>query len=175
MSVTVRPATAEDAGPLAALYRVNREYLAPYEPTRNEDFFTEGGQAERLADLLAQQEQGRAHPYLVEVDGELAGRVTLTNVARGAFCSASLGYWVASARAGRGLATTAVGLVVEECFTHHGLHRVEAATLVDNTASQVVLRRTGFTLIGLAPGYLRIAGEWRDHLLFQRVAEDITS
>jgi len=35
-----------------------------------------------------------------------------------------------------------------------------------------VLRRTGFTLIGLAPRYLRIAGQWRDHLLFQRLADD---
>jgi ribosomal-protein-alanine N-acetyltransferase len=51
------------------------------------------------------------------------------------------------------------------------LHRVEAATLVDNLPSQAVLRRNGFTLIGLAPRYLRIAGTWRDHLLFQRLAE----
>jgi len=28
----------------------------------------------------------------------------------------------------------------------------------------------GFTLIGLAPSYLEIAGRWQDHLLFQRVA-----
>jgi ribosomal-protein-alanine N-acetyltransferase len=61
---------------------------------------------------------------------------------------------------------------VGECFTHHDLHRLEAATLLDNHASQAVLRRTGFTLIGRAPGYLRIAGRWRDHLLFQRLADD---
>ncbi|MGZ4547737.1 MAG: GNAT family N-acetyltransferase, partial [Blastococcus sp.] len=52
-----------------------------------------------------------------------------------------------------------------------GLHRVEAATLVDNLASQAVLRHTGFTLIGHAPGYLRIAGGWRDHMLFQCLAD----
>jgi ribosomal-protein-alanine N-acetyltransferase len=68
------------------------------------------------------------------------------------------------------VATAAVGAVVDACFTEHGLHRMEAATLVDNLASQAVLRRTGFTLIGPAPGYLHIAGAWRDHLLFQRLA-----
>jgi hypothetical protein len=53
-----------------------------------------------------------------------------------------------------------------------GLHRVEAATLLDNVASQMVLRRVAFTEIGLAPRYLPIAGEWRDHLLFRRLADD---
>lgn len=70
------------------------------------------------------------------------------------------------------MATRAAAQVLADCFGRHGLHRVEAGTLVDNLASQAVLRRTGFTLIGRAPGYLRIAGQWRDHLLFQRIADD---
>ena len=86
--------------------------------------------------------------------------------------AAALGYWVAADQAGRGLATRAVRTVLDDCFTTHGLHRLEAGTLVDNIASQAVLRRTGFTLIGLAPRYLRIAGQWRDHLLFQRLADN---
>ena len=123
-----------------------------------------------LVDLTAsEREQRRAYPYLIEFDGRLAGRVTVTNVARGPFCSGSLGYWVAADRIGRGVATRAVEHVLTVCFAVHGLHRVEAAALVDDFASQAVLRRTGFTLIGHAPGYLRIAGEWRDHLLFQRL------
>ena len=175
MTVRVRPAREEDAATLAALYRANRAYLAPFEPTRDEEFFTPAGQATRLTALLAEAEQGRAHPYVIEVDARIAGRVTVTNVALGPFCSGSLGYWVAAAQAGRGVASAAVAQVAGDCFTTHGLHRLEAATLVDNLASQAVLRRTGFTLIGRAPAYLRIAGEWRDHLLFQRIADDSTS
>ena len=52
-----------------------------------------------------------------------------------------------------------------------GLHRVQAATLVHNTASQRVLAATGFTPIGRAERYLHIAGEWQDHLLFQRLLD----
>jgi [ribosomal protein S5]-alanine N-acetyltransferase len=168
----VRPARVGDAGPLAALYRDNRAYLAPFEPARDEEFFTEAGQAARLAGLLAEREQGRAYPYVIEVGGAPAGRVTVTNVARGPFCSGSLGYWVAADHAGRGVATAAVRDVLGDCFTAHGLHRVEAAALVDNHASQSVLRRTAFTLIGPAPRYLCIPGRWRDHVLFQRRADD---
>lgn len=169
--VTVRPARAEDAEPLAALYRDNRAHLAPFEPTRDEGFFTAAGQAGRLAALLTDREHGRAYPYVIEVDGRPAGRITVTNVARGPSCSGALGYWVTADHTGRGVATAAVRHVLDDCFARHGLHRLEAATLVDNHASQAVLLRTGFTLIGRAPSYLRIAGQWRDHLLFQRVAD----
>jgi ribosomal-protein-alanine N-acetyltransferase len=171
-AVRVRPVRLEDAEPLATLYRDNRGYLAPFEPARPDDYFTAAGQAARLGAMLADQEQGRTLPYLIEVDGRPAGRVTVSNVARGPFCSGSLGYWVAAAHAGRGVATRAVGRVVDECLTTHGLHRLEAATLLGNLASQAVLRRNGFTLIGHAPRYLQIAGRWRDHLLFQRLADD---
>jgi [ribosomal protein S5]-alanine N-acetyltransferase len=168
-AVQVRPARGQDAGPLAALYRAN---LAPFEPVRDEQFFTSAGQAARLDALLVEREQGSAYPYVIELAGRLAGRVTVTHVARGPFCSGSLGYWVAAEHCGRGVATAAVHAVLADCFTAHGLHRLEAATLVGNPASQSVLRRTGFTLIGPAPRYLHIAGAWRDHLLYQCLAND---
>ena len=57
-------------------------------------------------------------------------------------------------------------------FGELGLHRVQAATLPHNAASQRVLTNNGFALIGVAPRYLRIAGRWQDHLLFQRLADD---
>jgi ribosomal-protein-alanine N-acetyltransferase len=102
----------------------------------------------------------------------LAGIVELSNIARGPFQSASLGYWVDEARRGRGLATRAVAAIVELAFHDLDLHRLEAATLVDNHASQRVLERNRFHQIGLAPRYLQIAGAWRDHVLFQRTVNN---
>jgi ribosomal-protein-alanine N-acetyltransferase len=40
-----------------------------------------------------------------------------------------------------------------------------------NVASQRVLEKNGFERIGVARRYLHIAGAWRDHVLFQRVAD----
>ena len=88
---------------------------------------------------------------------------------RGAFQSAHLGYWVSEDRTGRGVATAAVAATVDLAFGPCGLHRLQAATLVHNLGSQRVLQRNRFTLIGLAPRYLQIAGRRQDHLLFQRV------
>ena len=97
------------------------------------------------------------------------GDVGLSNVVRGSFQSASLGYWVDVDHQGRGIATAAVALAVDAGFAELGLHRVEAGTLRHNVASQAVLQRNGFVRIGVAPAYLHIAGRWQDHVLFQRV------
>ena len=95
----------------------------------------------------------------------------MSNIENGPFQSATLGYWVTDRLTRRGLATRAVGDVIEIAFNELGLHRLEAATLVDNVPSRRVLEKNGFELIGLARRYLQIDGEWRDHLLFQRTAD----
>jgi ribosomal-protein-alanine N-acetyltransferase len=76
---------------------------------------------------------------------------------------------VAEDHNGKGVATAAVADTVRFAFDHLRLHRVEAGTLVHNAGSQRVLERNGFTRYGLAPRYLRIAGKWQDHVLFQKL------
>lgn len=94
--------------------------------------------------------------------------MNLTNIARGPFQNASLGYWVDHRHTGRGLSTAAVRFAVARA-TELGLHRLEAGTLPHNGPSQVVLRRCGFTEYGRAPQYLFIAGAWQDDVMFQRI------
>jgi [ribosomal protein S5]-alanine N-acetyltransferase len=101
----------------------------------------------------------------------MAGRITLNNIVRGAFQSCDLGYWVSEAANSRGLATGAVREMTRLAFSELGLHRIQAATMPHNAASQNVLARSGFTGIGMAPASLLIAGRWQDHLLFQVVAD----
>ena len=72
---------------------------------------------------------------------------------------------------GRGLASAALAEIVDFGFGELELHRLEAGTLVDNVASQRVLEKNGFERFGLAKRLLLIAGEWRDHVLFERIAD----
>ena len=60
-------------------------------------------------------------------------------------------------------------------FDRLRLHRVQAAVMPRNTPSLRVLEKNGFRREGLAPSYLRINGEWEDHIIFARTAEDATS
>lgn len=57
--------------------------------------------------------------------------------------------------------------LLDVAFRDLGLHRVQAETLLHNVASQRVLARNGFVRYGTAPQYLRIAGRWQDHAMFQ--------
>jgi ribosomal-protein-alanine N-acetyltransferase len=112
-------------------------------------------------------------PFVITVDGQLAGQVTVGNVIRGSLCSAWIGYWVASHVIGGGVAPAAVALVVDHCFTVAGLHRIEATVRPENTASLRVLEKLGFRHEGLFRRYLDVAGAWRDHLAFGLTTEDV--
>ncbi len=168
----LRPVRAGDGAELARAYADNRAHLAPWEPVREDDFFTDAWQERHVRQSLADAADGRAARFvIVASDGRIVGRVNLNNIVRGAFRSADLGYWVAADRLRHGLASRGVALVAELARVDLGLHRLQAATLLHNVASQRVLQSTGFTPIGTAPRYLRIAGEWQDHLLFQLLLE----
>ena len=166
--MSIRPLRPEDADELATLYRANREFLAPFEPTRPAEFFTPEGQRERLAYQL----EGETHPFAILDGADIAGTINLFNIVRESLQSGTIGYWVDGRRNGRGLATQAVGEILSYSFDSLTLHRVEAATLVDNLPSQRVLEKNGFERIGLARRFLRIDDDWRDFLLFQRLADD---
>jgi len=173
MTTRIRLLSTSDDAALARLQTQNREFLAPWEPARADSYFTVAGQRAAIDSALTRHAHGEALPLVVlDDDGEIAGRVTLNGIVRGSFQSCSLAYWLAQNQTGKGLATEAVNAAVERAFTELALHRIQAETLPSNTASQNVLARTGFTRFGLAPRFLKIAGRWEDHLLFQRLNDN---
>lgn len=102
-------------------------------------------------------------------DGEVLGLLTLSSIVRGAFQNAHLGYWIDHTLQGAGIMTAAVAAATRIAKDNLELHRIEATTLAHNTASQRVLEKNGFERYGTAPAYLRIAGSWQDHRMFQRI------
>nr|WP_285836483.1 GNAT family protein [Micrococcus luteus] len=167
----MRPTSPEDAEALAALARDQQEHLAPWEPERPARWFTEAGQREALEQADHDRAADRAYAYLITDEaGPILGRLTLANVVRGAGQFCSIGYWVAREATGHGVATAAVGQALQIAFGELGLHRVQAEILPHNHASRRVLERNGFQRYGLAPQYLKIAGRWQDHALWQVLA-----
>lgn len=170
---TLRLLRADDGAALARAYSANRAHLEPWEPLRPASFFTAAVQDADVRRSFAETSSGRAARFVVEgPGGEIRGRFNLNGIVRGAFDNADLGYWVDARLQGRGIATAAVAHVLGYARDELHLHRVQAGTLVHNVASQRVLAANGFTRIGLATRYLRIAGEWQDHILFQRLLEE---
>lgn len=170
---SLRPVRLGDGAALARAYSANREHLAPWEPLRTPEFFTSEWQEIHAEQCVHDAAARRGLRFVIEgSDGEIRGMVNLNNIVRGAFQNADLGYWVDSSRLRRGLASRGVHEVAAYARDELGLHRLQAATLLHNTASQRVLADNGFERIGLAPQYLRIAGEWQDHVLFQLLLDE---
>lgn len=168
-TVCVRVLRRSDAGPLADAYRRNREHLAPWEPVRFEEFFTAEGQAASIESKLGLFIAGTDVPWVLVEGSRIIGVINLSGIVRGPFLSAHLGYWVDKDLTGLGIGSAAVEFALQTARNELGLHRLQASTLPHNAASQRILKRAGFEEIGLAAQYLRIAGSWQDHILFQRI------
>ena len=108
-------------------------------------------------------------PWVLVEGSRIIGVINLSGIVRGPFLSAHLGYWVDKDMTGRGIGSAAVEFALQTARNELGLHRLQASTLPHNAASQRILKRAGFEEIGLAAQYLRIAGSWQDHILFQRI------
>jgi ribosomal-protein-alanine N-acetyltransferase len=162
--------TLDDVPGIADLIHRGREFFAPWEPERSEDYFTTAGQRMVITDALARHAAGTNLPHVIlDEQQRVVGRITLNDIVRGPFQSCHLGYWLNGADNGRGLASAAVRDIIRIAFEEMGLHRIQAGTLLYNVRSQRVLERTGFVRFGVAPQYLKIAGQWQDHVLFQLV------
>ena len=162
----IRPVEREDAQSLLELRFANRDYFQRWEPDFDDPdrWYTFDG-------LVAWITDGE-HRFVILDDGAIAGMVAVTGVVRGAFESAMLSYFVDAERSGRGLATAAAADAIRFAFDELALHRLEAGTATANIASQRVLEHNGFTKVGLMRRHLRLQGEWVDHLLWERLAED---
>ena len=167
--VTLRELSKDDAVAIIDAYLRNREHLTPWDPARTEEFYTEEWQKEQLWAQVLESSTGRAVRTVLESDGEIVGRLNLTDIVHGPFESGNVGYWLDARFTGRGLMTRAIEALVAHARDEVGLHRLQAATLPHNEASQAVLTRAGFERIGFAPAYLKIAGKWQDHVMFQRI------
>ena len=105
-------------------------------------------------------------------DGRIVGSMSLTQIVRGNFRSAYLGYYAGEPYAGRGYMTGALGLLLRHAFERLKLHRVEANIQPRNAASLALVKRAGFVKEGYSRRYLKICGRWRDHERWAILAED---
>ena len=105
-------------------------------------------------------------------DDQIVGVFNVSQIVRGAFRSAYLGYQVFAPYAGQRYMTAAMPLVLRHIFTTLKLHRVEANIQPGNAASLALVARAGFSREGYSRRYLRVGGRWRDHERWALLVED---
>ena len=114
----------------------------------------------------------RCFLVVARADESLIGVYNLSQIARGFFQSAYLGYYGFGPSIGKGLMAEGLELVLRHTFRHLKLNRLEANIQPDNERSKLLVERAGFRYEGYSPRYLKIGGRWRDHERWAITRED---
>jgi len=165
--VALRVLERADREVFLALARDSRELHRPwtYPPERTDQFDDLYARSRRddFACLLA---------CPVEAEREIAGVFTVSQIVRGAFQSAYLGYYAHQRYANQGLMREAMEQLLDHTFGPLALHRLEANIQPGNQPSIALARGAGFRLEGFSPRYLLIGGQWRDHERYAITADE---
>jgi len=150
--------------------RLHRKWVrAPQTPARYREYVARFG-------ARAQRDRERAtHAGLLvrrHEDDAIVGVFNLSEIVRGSFHSAYLGYYAFAPHAGRGLMAEGLALALDHAFRSLGLHRIEVNVQPANTRSRALVEAAGFVNEGYSRRYLRIAGRWRDHVRYAILADD---
>ncbi len=162
--------TVEDAEEALRFYKRNINHLKPFEPSRDESFYTLQVQKKNLLEDYKLYILGKCVSFGIFKESRLIGKIRISNIIEGGFKSAFLGYSMDSEEQGKGYMKKAVNLICDYAFKELELHRLEASTLTDNIKSQRVLKSCGFEELGVNKKYLFINGRWRDHITFYKIS-----
>jgi ribosomal-protein-alanine N-acetyltransferase len=164
--VIVRALALADREAFLDMVRESRDLHRPwtYPPERADQF-------EDLVSRSARDDFVCLAACLAE-GGDLVGIFTVSQIVRGYFQSAYLGYYAGARHAGKGLMRESMELVLDYAFGTLALHRIEANIQPGNAPSIALARGAGFRLEGFSPRYLLIGGRWRDHERYAITAEE---
>jgi len=174
--VRVRTVRLPDIAPYRRAVEQSRERLSRWNPVDPDD----------LERQLPRQSRDHrtfiVHARAPEGDHDIVGKINVSDVMRGRFESAAMGYDAYDPYAGRGLFSEGLRLVVSLVLTPEdaggmGLHRIVAAVQPGNVTSAGLLRSLGFQREGYSPRMLWLPGEdgndaWQDHASYVVTRED---
>ncbi|MCP3855692.1 MAG: GNAT family N-acetyltransferase [Actinomycetia bacterium] len=175
-NILLRPLQVGDFPAWREVRRRNHDWLTRWEPRKlpgSPDVIEDREAfAVRCSARQRERQLGTGHGFGVFVDGYFGGEINLSNVQRGPFQSAYLGYWIDQAHAGEGYTPEAMVLVSRYAFDELGLHRLQIAIIPRNRPSRRVMEKLRVRDEGVAQAYLEINGQWEDHIRFAITADE---
>lgn len=174
--VLLRPLTPVDFSQWREVRRRNADWLTKWEPERL------AGAPDVIEDPQAfgvrcnardrERQMGAGYGFGVFVEGDFAGEINLTNIQRGPFQNAYVGYWIDEKHAGMGYTPEGVVVVCRFAFEQLMLHRLQISIIPRNTASHRVVKKLNIRAEGIAERYLEINGAWEDHVRYAITSEE---
>lgn len=157
----------KDAGALLDYFSRNADFLQPWEVVRDPSFYTVDKMKTLILDDLNGLKAGHTLRFWIvkkELPDRIIGSVALSNIIRGVFQSAFIGYRLDKAEINKGYMTEAICKMVEIAFEKLKLHRIEANIIPRNKRSIRTVEKAGFEYEGISKKYLKINGVWEDHV-----------
>jgi len=152
----------------------NRSFLQPWLPLQHDKAFQRDFYLEFLEAEHKEWKEGKTFRWMVslpEKPNHIIGDIRFSNVIRGVFQNAFLGYVQDEKACGHGYMQEALTKSIWYLFALEGLHRVQANIMPRNTPSLKLVERIGFQEVGYSPRYLNINGVWEDHKHFALLNE----
>ncbi len=172
--LSIRIPTTKDAVKLRDYYIRNRIHLSKWEPSRSASFYSTPWWQFRIEQIIREYSEGSAVSFVAfsPDDSEVVAVANFSNIIQGVFKSCYLGYSIGKDYEGKGLMTEFLQACLAFVYENIGLHRVMANYIPTNQRSSALLTKLGFAREGYAKKYLKIDGEWQDHVLTALLQED---
>ena len=173
-NVFLRPPEYKDWKAWSSLKEKNKFYLKPWEPLWSPSELERSSFVKRVRFFEKLALDDSAYSFLIfeSKTKNLIGEININNVQRSVVQSCSIGYWICEEKMGQGLMSEAINLIKKFIFDELDLHRLEAACLPVNKRSLRTLKNNGFAIEGLVRKYLKINGNWEDHLLLSCIKDE---
>lgn len=155
MHLTIREITVEDKDMFLAAMQANQSLHHPWvkAPLTAEEF----------DNFIIRFTQPNQKSFLIFSSDKLVGVFNVSEIVRGLFQNAYLGFYAVAEFSGKGYMNAGLKLVLTKVFKELKLHRLEANIQPDNASSIRLVKKNGFRYEGFSPRYLKINGEWRGH------------
>jgi ribosomal-protein-alanine N-acetyltransferase len=167
-TVRLQLPSLDDIPQIIGFYKENTKHFEVFASPKSAEFYTPGYWEQQVRTMLANYEEDKAVNFFIfpkEPRNEIVGFANFFSIIRGAFHACYLGYGLSERYVGQGIMTESLKLAVNFMFRERNLHRIMANHGPHNFRSAHVLRRLGFVPEGYARDYLRVHGEWQDHVM----------
>ncbi len=152
-------------------YLEDKKLFEKYEMERSPNFYSEGHQHNILQveyGLALKLQQIRFYVFLKDKPNQIIGTVCLYHISN-TYSHAELGYKFSSKFHHKGYASEAVEKLLDIAFIDLNIHRITAHVDKSNLPSIRLLEGLGFVKEGICYDYLRLHGQWEDHLQYSLI------
>ncbi|GAA0398298.1 GNAT family N-acetyltransferase [Paenibacillus motobuensis] len=145
----------------------NRDFFEAFVPSRGDEYYQPAIFQEIINSLIEEQLQDLCYMYVIRnQEGEMVGRINIVDIVQEKCRRAELGYRIGQKHGGKGYATAAVKLAINEAFERHRIEQLEAGTSPSNRGSQIVLIKNGFEFVRREGQAVQVGDRLEDSIWF---------